>query len=66
MQLSVVVTDVCGGGRKWPNEDDCSARHSTGLFAIYFRAPLLRHLSGKQYEELLVILEQLHNRGVLN
>jgi hypothetical protein len=23
----------------------------------------LRHLSGKQYEELLVILEQLHNRG---
>ena len=22
VQLSVVVTDVCGGGRKWPNEDD--------------------------------------------
>ena len=33
-QLSVVVTDVCGGGRKWPNEDDCSAQHSAGLFAI--------------------------------
>ena len=36
VQLSVVVTDVCGGGRKWPNEDDCSARHSAGLIAIYF------------------------------
>ena len=36
MQLSVVVTDVCGGGRKWPNEDDCSARQSAGLKAIYF------------------------------
>ena len=40
-QPGVVVTDVCGGGRKWPNEDDCSARHSAGLIAIYFRAPLL-------------------------
>ena len=26
----------------------------------------LRHLSGKQYEELLVILEQLYNKGALN
>jgi len=34
VQLSVVVTDVCGGGREWPNEDDCSARHSAGLIAI--------------------------------
>ena len=33
-QPGVVVTDVCGGGRKWPNEDDCSARHSAGLIAI--------------------------------